>query len=94
MSWPTAAVLLLGVAALGVLVGRARVKVGTGLLAGAMGILAAAVFLPGICVTAIAASPPGESPEFHGATFCETSTGSGSPTWAASVRTGPGCCWR
>jgi hypothetical protein len=79
VSWPTAAVLLLGVAALGVLVGRVRVEVGTGLLAGAMGILAAVVFLPGVCVTAIAASPPGESPEFHGSTSCETLYGVGLP---------------
>lgn len=79
MSWPTAAALLLGVAALGVLAGRARLSAGTRLLAGVLGMLAAVVFLPGLCVTAIAASPAGESPEFHGATSCETFYGVGLP---------------
>lgn len=56
MSWPTVALLLLGCAVLGALLGAAPSRVRTGWLVAAAVLAAFFVFLPGVCASAIAAS--------------------------------------
>jgi hypothetical protein len=78
VSWTTAG-LLLGIAALGVLAGRAPTRWGTGLLAGALAVPAALVFLPWVCVSLVGSAPISEPAEPHSATSCDTVYGVGLP---------------
>jgi hypothetical protein len=79
VSWTTAGLLLLGIAALGVLAGRAPTRWGTGLLAGALAVPAALVFLPWVCVSLVGSAPISEPAEPHSATSCDTVYGVGLP---------------
>jgi hypothetical protein len=79
VSWTTVGLLLLGIAALGVLAGRAPTRWGTGLLAGILVVPAALVFLPWICVSLVGSAPISEPAEPHSATSCDTIYGAGLP---------------
>jgi hypothetical protein len=71
VSWPVVALLLLGCALFGALLGTAPSRVRTGWLVAGAVVAAFFVFLPGICATAIAASVPYGDPELlDGITTC------------------------
>lgn len=72
--------LLLGCAALGVLLGTAPRRVPTWVLVVAAVLVASYALMPGTCVTAIAAAPSGEQLE-QGWTTCETLHGAAVPDW-------------
>jgi hypothetical protein len=79
VSWPTAGLLLLGIAALGVLAGHAPTRWGTGLLAGVLAVPVALVFLPWACVSPVGSTPISEPAKPHSATSCDTVYGIGLP---------------
>ena len=69
MSWWTAALLLLGCAASGALLGTAPPRIRTGWLVAAAAVGAVLVFLPGTCVTAIGSGPVAPA-DLSGRTSC------------------------
>jgi hypothetical protein len=90
VSWATAGLLLLGIAALGVLADRAPTRWGTGLLAASLAVPAALVFLPWVCVSLVGSTPISEPAKPHSATSCDTVYGVGLPEMAGLGENGTG----
>ena len=74
-----AALLIVGSAAVGGLVGMAPARMRTGLLASAAALTAILVFLPGRCATATASTPLGDPEQLQGQTSCDTLYGASLP---------------
>ena len=78
MGWGTVALLLVGCAAFGALLGTAPRRVPTWVLVVVALLAASFAFLPGTCVTAIAAAPTGEQLQ-QGWSSCQTLYGAAVP---------------
>jgi hypothetical protein len=69
VSWPVIVVVLAVVVAFGVFAGRVRTRAGTLAVAVLVGVIALAVFMPGVCAQGIADQTDGEAVE---TTSCDT----------------------